>query len=126
MTNDLAQVRQDVAAAINALPGITADYTVPDRVTPPLVAVQPGAPYLAPGVNLPANIWQMTLTLTLLVNNGTNETAMNNIDDGITQVIQALNATQWTITVGEPFAMQVGAAVYPAVDITITNYLEIN
>lgn len=122
--SELSIVRSDVAAEL-AAQGLNAVYTVPDRVVPPVAVVQPGEPYLT-AANHANSIWEVTLRVTVLTGAGSNETQMNDLDDAIEKVILGLRQTQWNITVGEPYALVNGATEYPAVDITITNYLEIN
>lgn len=121
----LQSVRQGVADALNGA-GLNASYTVPDRPAPPLVVVQPGEPYVDETAVAGQTIYEMTLRVTVIVATGTNEKTMNDLDDGISKVIVGLKEQQWSVRVGEPYALVIGATEYPAVDITITNYVEIN
>lgn len=117
----LSETRQDVAGVLTDA-GLNAVYTTPDRVTPPVAVVRPGSPYVEEGDTF--KDWLVRLTITVITASATNETAMNSLDDSICEAIEAVRADQWSCTVGEPYALLIGTAEYPACDITITNWIE--
>lgn len=120
--NPLTQTRQDVADAL-AVAGMNAFAFVPDRVSPPLAAVMTGNPYVEDGTSITNNL--VRLVVRVILTPAADEVATAALEDSITKVITALRNDQWSISVGEFGEMTIGNANYPAVDVTITNYITI-
>jgi hypothetical protein len=122
MTNALTQTRQDVADTLQAA-GLATVHTMPDRLTPPVAIVKADDPYVQDGTTFTNTA--LGLVVQVVAQNGANEVMAEALDDAICKVIAALKSDQWTISVGEPYALTNGTAEYPAVDISISNWIEI-
>lgn len=122
MTNPLTQARNDVTDLLNAA-GLNAYAYMPDRVSPPLVAVQGGTPYVETGNTFTSNLVRFTVRVVLAP--GDAGLRAEELDDMVFAVSDALVDTGWTVTVNEPGSITVGTAEYPAVDISVEQYLDL-
>lgn len=118
--NALSQTRQDVSDTLVEA-GIVATDSIPDRITPPIAVIMPGNPYVEDG-NTTTNV-AIQLVVRVITNVATNEVMADALDDVISAVVIALKADQWTVSVSEPFALAANNTEYPAVDITISNWI---
>jgi hypothetical protein len=92
------------------------DY-IPERVTPPVVVIRPGSPYLAP-----SSIGQEFLVnLELVVVSGfaTNETSTDDLDDLIEATIKAIPADAGFRDVSQPYTLVMNGNDYLATTIGI-------
>lgn len=121
--NALSQTRQDVADTLKAQ-GLPAYSYLPERVSPPLVGVMAGTPFVEDGNTFTNNLIRLIVRVIVPPSDVTK--ADEDLEDAIAKVIIALRPDQWSISVGEFGTLTVGNANYPACDITITNLIEIN
>lgn len=120
--NALTQTRVDVADTLKD-EGLNAFAFAPDRVSPPLVAVMTGNPYVEDGKTFTNNL--IRLVVRVIEMPAADEVATEALEETIATIVTALNPDQWSISVGEFGELNIGTGTYPAVDITITNYITI-
>lgn len=121
MTNEIsaakAEFKLDLAAAnINVL-----DY-VPERITPPIVIMNAGIPYLRPN-NL-RHDFTMNIELVCVAATATNKMSTEKLDELIEATINALPGYARLVQVGQPFNLQTNNTEYIAAtvqtDVSIT------
>ena len=121
MTNEITAAKAEfkldlVAEGLNVL-----DY-VPERITPPIIVINAGIPYLRPN-NL-SHDFTLNLELVCVAATATNKTATEKLDELIEAAINALPGYSRLVQVGQPFNLQTNNTEYIAAtiqtDVSIT------
>ncbi len=126
MSNTLTELREALATLLTAA-GLTVTSYLPERPTPPLAIVQPGAPYLARGDTFGAHT--ATLTVLLLTRTATNEQATAALDEMIVRMAVALAGTDFRLAgVDQPAQFTANGAQYlgATADVTRLGHLEVS
>lgn len=114
MTNEITaakvEFKLDLAAA-----GVTVLDYVPERITPPIVIINPTAPYLVPS-SIGAE-YTLGLELVLVSEKATNKTATEKLDELLEQVILALPGYARMLQAGQPYNLQTNNTEYLAVSV---------
>lgn len=107
------QLRDDLAAA-----GLNVVEFIPARITPPVVIINAGSPYLEPKST--SNQWYVNFELVLAAAFATNETATVALDQLIEDVLTALPAyAVVTNGVGQPYGLGANNADYLSANISL-------
>jgi len=111
MTNEITAAKVEfkldlVAGGINVL-----DY-VPERITPPIVIMNSGVPYLRPSSI--SSEYTMNLELVCVAATATNKLATERLDELLESVINALPGYVRMISAGQPFNLQTNNTEYLA------------
>lgn len=114
MTNEITAAKVEfkldlVAGGINVL-----DY-VPERITPPIVIMNSGVPYLRPSSI--SHEYTMNLELVCVAATATNKQATEKLDELLESVINALPGYASLISAGQPFNLQTNNTEYLAVSV---------
>lgn len=120
----LYSLRTDVATALNAA-GVKAIDYVAETITPPVVVVVPGDPYLTePQGTTPFGHYEVSISLLLVAAKGTNKAAATALDSMIEQVVGALDG--WDLTaVSQPGQVNLNGSTYLGAVISINQTLKI-
>ena len=121
--NPLTQARNDVADLLSAA-GINAYAYMPDRAAPPLVAVTGGNPYVEAGNTMTNDLVRFTVRVVLTP--GDAGVRAEELDDMVLAVSDTLANNGWALTVNEPGSITIGTGEFPAVDISVEKYLELD
>jgi hypothetical protein len=92
------------------------DY-VPERVTPPVLVLRPGSPYIAPGSV--GSCYDLNLELVIVSGHATNETTSDDLDDLIEQTLVALPTDAGVGSVAQPYLLSLNGNDYLATTINI-------
>jgi hypothetical protein len=92
------------------------DY-VPERVTPPVVVIRPGSPYIAPGSV--GRVYDLNLELVVVAGFATNETATDDLDQLIQQTLSAIPQDAGVGSVAQPYILAVNGNDYLATTINV-------
>jgi hypothetical protein len=87
MTNEITTSKAELALDLQNAGIEILDY-VPERITPPIVIITAGSPYLVPETI--SKEYRLGLTLTLVSGTATNEQATEDLDALIAQTLNAL------------------------------------
>lgn len=117
--NFLSESRAELKALLEADGYRTHDYR-PDRVTPPIVVVEYGDPYLVRGQTF--DDWQATFQLVAIVAPATNQRATEQLDQTICDLVEALRG-HWVVESVRPVHVDVGDKKYLAAEIQIQSHL---
>lgn len=114
MTNEITAAKLEfkldlVAGGLNV-----SDY-VPERITPPIVIINSGTPYLRPSSI--GREYILNLELVCVAATATNKMATEKLDELLEQVINALPGYARMITAGQPFNLQTNNTEYLAVSV---------
>lgn len=122
MTNEItaakAEFKLDLVAG-----GLRVVDFVPERVTPPIVIINMGSPYLTPSTL--SHEFTLNLELVCVAATATNKMASEKLDDLIQATIEALPAYSRLISVGQPYNLAtnntefIAASIQTDVSITI-------
>ena len=97
---------------------------LPERVSPPVVLVEPADPYLTDEPDeVPSGRFQVGYDLLVVGRNGRSAEQTRQLDALIQDVLDALDApgSRWgAATVDRPFTLTVGSASYLSTRITVT------
>ncbi len=127
MVNSLTQARTDVADALNAA-GLKAIDYVGESVFAPVCVVVPNADYVAQpvGTNPFKKPYSINLQILVLAGKGTNKGTAAQLDQMLTEVIEALE-DDWEITaISEPSEANVKGVSHLGAVVSITTNSEIN
>jgi hypothetical protein len=124
MTSALTDIREQFAAFMVAN-GVDVSAYVPERITPPTVAIRPASPYFQT-----ANFgddYVLNLELVLLVPTRTNELESQDLDQLIEDVVVAVSGCDYATmgAVEQPFIQEANNAAYLATTIQIQLFLTI-
>lgn len=115
LTDVRLQVVEDLESA-----GLVVEDHVPERVTPPLVLISTGEPYLEEADSFNNTEFVCHLELFLVAETATNSAATKALDQMIETVI--LNLGDWTIdSVGAPSMYNANDSVYLGSRVSISN-----
>jgi hypothetical protein len=94
------------------------DY-VPERITPPIVIITSGSPYLV--AETVGNEYRLGLNLTLVASTATNEEATEALDELIADTVSAISTLGYVIlkTVNPPYRLAANNAEYLASDLNL-------
>ena len=94
------------------------DY-VPERITPPIVIITSGSPYLV--AETVGREFRLGLNLTLVASTATNEEATEALDELIADTVTAVTSLGYVIlkTVNPPYRLSANNAEYLASDLNL-------
>jgi hypothetical protein len=114
MTNEITAAKVEFKLDLVAEGLIVSDF-VPERITPPIVIINSGTPYLRPSTI--GNEYVLNLDLVCVAATATNKMATERLDALIEQVINAMPGYARVISAGQPFNLQTNNTEYLAVTI---------
>lgn len=91
---------------------------IPERITPPIVIIRPGASYLTPSV-LGAKEWQLSLEADLIAATAGNQMVEENLDALIVALVDALPHYARIVSISAPTGLQTGNAEYLSATVTL-------
>lgn len=114
MTNEISAAKAEfkldlVAGGLNVM-----DY-VPERITPPIVIINSGVPYLRPSSI--GSEYTLNLELVLVAAQATNKKATEKLDELLEQTILALPGYARMLQAGQPYNLQTNNTEYLAVSV---------
>lgn len=122
MTNEITVSRQEFALALDAA-GLNVVSYIPERITPPIVVISAGSPYLTQST-VGMGEFVMNLEVTAIASKATNQQETEYLDALLEELLLALPAYAKLDSVGKPFELQANNASYLAstvnIDIQIT------
>lgn len=122
MTNEITVSKQEFALALDEA-GLNVVSYIPERITPPIIVIAPGSPYLTQSV-VAMGEYLMNLEVTLVASKATNQQETEYLDALLEDFLLALPAYAKLDSVGKPFELAVSNASYLAstvnLDIQIT------
>lgn len=118
MSNEITLSKAEFALDLTTAGLDVLDY-VPERITPPIVIITPGSPYLV--TETVGNEYRLGLTLTLVASTATNEEATEALDELIANTVHALSTLGYVVlkTVNPPFRLAANNAEYLSSEITL-------
>lgn len=121
MTNEITISKQEFALALSEA-GINVSPFIPERITPPIVVVVAGSPYLTPSsIN---GEFLMNLEVTCVASKATNKQEDEYLDALLEEVLLALPGYAKLNSVEKPVELATGNASYLAatlnIDLSIT------
>jgi hypothetical protein len=114
MTNEITAAKVEFKLDLVAGGLIVSDF-VPERITPPIVIINNGSPYLTP-VSI-SKEYTLNLELVLVAATATNKLATERLDALLQDVIQALPGYARMISAGQPYNLQTNNTEYLAVSV---------
>ena len=121
MTNPITEARQDVKAALEAVPGLNVYEFVPERITPPVAIVTPDDTYVQPGRVL--GEFEVGLRVRLYAKTATNKVVTQALDELIVNVVNALRDFGSVVANAPGVDRESYETAYLVSDLTIkTNY----
>lgn len=117
----LADLRADLLAVLNSTDLPAYDH-LPERITPPILLVEPDDPYLTDGDGVPFGMRQVAYQVYVIGRRGTSATQTTELDKHIVTTLGALDDSEnWDVgTVARPYALQLGDSAYLATTIAVT------
>jgi len=113
ITDARQQLRDDLITA-----GLNVVEYIPERITPPVVVINAGSPYL--DVKSVANQYRLNLELVLVASTATNQQASEKLDELISDVLAAIPDYAVLIGgVGQPYGLGTGNADYLSANISV-------
>lgn len=118
MTNEITLAKQEFALDLQSagLDVQIVDY-VPDRITPPVVLLKSGSPYL-----MPASVGRellLNFDVVCVAPTASNAIASERLDAIIQDVLNALPGYAEMKSVGQPYSLLTGTAEYLASEISV-------
>jgi hypothetical protein len=113
-TNEITAAKIEFKLDLVAGGLIVSDH-VPERITPPIVIINNGSPYLQP-----ASIgkeYTLTLELICVAATATNKMASERLDALLEQVINAMPGYARMLSAGQPYNLQTNNTEYLAVSV---------
>ena len=92
------------------------DY-IPGRVTPPVVVIRSGSPYIAP--SSVGSTYDLNLELVIVAGFATNETTIEDLDDLIEQTLMAIPADAGVGSVASPYLLAMNGNDHLATTINV-------
>jgi len=114
--NEITAAKIEFQLVLDAA-GLRVVEYIPERVTPPLVVIASGSPYIAPSSI--SSEFIMNLDLMLVSSTATNAKATENLDALIESVINALPNYALFKSVGTPYSLQTNNAEYLAANVAV-------
>jgi hypothetical protein len=118
MSNEITASKAEFALDLQTAGLDVLDY-VPERITPPIVIITSGSPYLVP--ETVGNEYRLALNLTLVASTATNEEATEALDQLIADTVNAVSTLGYVVlkTVNPPFRLAANNAEYLASELTL-------
>jgi hypothetical protein len=118
MSNEITASKAEFALDLQTAGLDVLDY-VPERITPPIVIINSGSPYLV--AETVGNEYRLGLNLTLVASTATNEEATEALDELIADTISAISTLGYVIlkTVNPPYRLAANNAEYLASDLNL-------
>jgi hypothetical protein len=115
-TNEITASKTEFALDL-ASAGLSVEVStyIPDRITPPVVIMKSGSPYLIPASV--GNEYLMQFDLVCVVGTATNNQATEKLEALIEATLKALPGYAQMVSVGQPYALATNSAEYLAADI---------
>jgi hypothetical protein len=113
-TNEITAAKVEFKLDLMAGGLIVSDF-VPERITPPIVIINSGTPYLRPATI--GREYTLALELICVASTATNKKATENLDALLEQVINALPGYARMVLAGQPFNLQTNNTEYLAVSV---------
>jgi len=120
--SEVGAVKAELALTLQEAGLDVYDY-VPERVTPPVVVIRPGSPYIEP--SSVGSCYETNLELVVVAGFATNETTTDELDDLIEQTLVALPADAGVGTVATPYLLSLNGNDYLATTITVNLQISI-
>lgn len=114
MTNEITAAKVEFKLDLTAGGLIVSDY-VPERITPPIVIINSGTPYLRPSTI--GNEYVLNLDLVCVAATATNKMATEKLDELLESVINAMPGYARVMSAGQPFNLQTNNTEYLAVTV---------
>ena len=118
MTNEITVSKAEFALDLTNAGLDVLDY-VPERITPPIVIITSGSPYLV--AETVGREFRLGLNLTLVASTATNEEATEALDELIADTVTAVTSLGYVIlkTVNPPYRLSANNAEYLASDLNL-------
>jgi len=116
MTNEITTAKAQFAAVLTSAGFRVSEY-VPERVTPPVVIISSGTPYLTPA-SIKAE-YLMNLEVTLVAATASNKQATEKLDEMVADVLNALPPYARLANVAQPHILTTNNAEYLATDLML-------
>jgi hypothetical protein len=116
MTNEITLAKEQFRDALVAA-GLDCVEYIPERVIPPIVVINSGAPFLVPETI--GSEYTMNLELVLIAATATNETATEELENLIQDVLRALPSYAVLANVAKPFALAINNAEYLSTNVNV-------
>lgn len=118
MSNEITASKAEFALDLQNAGLDVLDY-VPERITPPIVIITAGSPYLV--AETVGNEYRLALNLTLVAATATNEEATEALDELIANTVNALSTMGYVIlkSVNTPYRLAANNAEYLASDLNL-------
>lgn len=118
MSNEITLSKAEFALDLTNAGLDVLDY-VPERITPPIVIITAGSPYLT--AETVGNEYRLALNLTLVAATATNEEATEALDELIANTVSALSTMGYVIlkSVNTPYRLAANNAEYLASDLNL-------
>ena len=114
MTNEITAAKLEFKLDLVAGGLIVSDY-VPERITPPIVIINAGTPYLRPSTI--GNEYVLNLELVCVAATASNKLATERLDELLESVINAMPGYARVISAGQPFNLQTNNTEYLAASV---------
>jgi hypothetical protein len=114
--SEVGAAKAELALTLQAAGLDVYDY-IPERVTPPVVVIRSGSPYLTPSSI--GNEYLVNLELVVCAGFATNETSTDDLDDLIEQTLLAIPADAGFRDVSQPYTLVMNGNDYLATTIGI-------
>lgn len=114
--NEITTAKAQFEAALTAA-GLKVKAYIPERITPPIVVIVSGSPYLTPA-SISAE-YSLNLEIMAVAQTATNEQATEKLDELIQDVLQALPGYARLTSVGQPYIQQTNNAEYLAASLAV-------
>ena len=118
MTNEITVSKQELQLDLQNAGLEVLDY-VPERITPPIVIITAGSPYLV--AETVGREFRLGLNLTLVASTATNEEATEALDELIADTVTAVTSLGYVIlkSVNPPYRLSANNAEYLASDLNL-------
>lgn len=114
MTNEITAAKLEFKLDLVAGGLIVSDF-VPERITPPIVIINAGTPYLRPSTI--GNEYVLNLELVCVAATASNKLATERLDELLESVINAMPGYARVISAGQPFNLQTNNTEYLAASV---------
>ena len=118
MTNEITTSKAEFALDLQTAGLDVLDY-VPERVTPPIIIISSGSPYLV--AETVGSEYRLGLTLTLVASTATNEESTEALDELIALTVSAIGNLGYVAlnAVNSPYRLAVNNADYLSADLNV-------
>lgn len=118
MTNEITTSKAEFALDLQTAGLDVLDY-VPERVTPPIIIISSGSPYLV--AETVGSEYRLGLTLTLVASTATNEESTEALDELIALTVSAIGNLGYVVlkAVNPPYRLAVNNAEFLSADLNV-------